>query len=260
MSNVQGSKLNYGKAIFLSPDVTVSPQLSTYHPLSRISLAMIYASKTQRVFIPEMMMMKLSLPQRQMLHECPSIHPSRASQDASVFNVDAIIREVNKSGARMTGEFNSLYDLINERGGDATPLKSKVKRLIHQACDLKDLQESYSDRMTTKVRESHLIEVGSKLNEASYQLEIKSTRYNALKTKLEQVDSRHKELWKGFCQAVASRDLLQEAEWAVLDLKGQIDTLNAIEVIDPATKASLEKTEAYVKESFEDLKSFQWKP
>ncbi|KAJ8420734.1 hypothetical protein Cgig2_023006 [Carnegiea gigantea] len=54
--------------------------------------------------------------------------------------------------------------------------------------------------------------------------------------------------------------LAYEAEQAVIDLKGQIDTLNAIEVIDPATKASLEKTEAYVKESFEDLKTFHWTP
>ena len=58
----------------------------------------------------------------------------------------------------------------------------------------------------------------------------------------------------------ASEDSLQEAEQAVIDLKGQIDTLNVIEVIDPATKASLEKTEAYVKESFEDLKTFHWTP
>ena len=68
----------------------------------------------------------------------------------SVFNVDAVIREVNKSGAQMTcqvirdkvlrtpferlhclkGEFDSLYDLINDRGGDATPLMNKVEKLI----------------------------------------------------------------------------------------------------------------------------------
>jgi len=50
--------------------------------------------------------------------------------------------------------------------------------------------------------------------------------------------------------------LLQEAEWVVIYLKGQVVTLNAIKVIDPATKASVETTEAYVKESFEDLKAF----
>jgi len=35
-------------------------------------------------------------------------------------------------------------------------------------------------------------------------------------------------------------------------------TFNAAEVIDPAAKASLKKIEAYVKESFEHLKTFQW--
>jgi len=52
-------------------EVTVFPQLSTYHPLGRISLAMIYALTTRRVFIPQMMMMKSSLTPRQMLYECP---------------------------------------------------------------------------------------------------------------------------------------------------------------------------------------------
>jgi len=114
----------------------------------------------------------------------------------------------------LNGEFDSLYDLINERRGDATPL-----RRIHQACDLKDLQESYFDRMTTKVRESRHIEVGSKLNEASHQLDIESTHYNAVKGKLELVDSRHKELLKKLkslddqkkdlsCQVAVSEDLL----------------------------------------------------
>ncbi|KAJ8446928.1 hypothetical protein Cgig2_016470 [Carnegiea gigantea] len=66
----------------------------------------------------------------------PTLRPSRASQNVSVFNVDAVIREANKSGPRMIGqvildkvfripferllyrkgEFNSLYNLINERG------------------------------------------------------------------------------------------------------------------------------------------------
>jgi len=46
------------------------------------------------------------------------------------------------------------------------------------------------------------------------------------------------------------------AEREVFDLQGQIDTLNAAEVIDPATSASLEKTETYMNESFGDLKTF----
>ncbi|KAJ8437815.1 hypothetical protein Cgig2_013431 [Carnegiea gigantea] len=126
----------------------------------------------------------------------------------------------------LKGEFNSLYDLINETGGDATPLRNKVKRLILQACDLKDLQESYTDQMTAE-------------------LDTESAHYNAFKAKLGQVDSRREELLKEFCEVAASEDLLQEAEWAVIDLTGQIDTLNAIKVIDPTTKASVEKTEAY---------------
>lgn len=107
------------------------------------------------------------------------------------------------------------------------------------------------------------------LNEASHRLDVESTRYNALKTKLGQVESRREELLKELqslddkkkglnCQVVANEDLLQEVEREVIDLQGHI--INAIEVIDPATKASLEKTEAHVKESFEDLKTFQWTP
>jgi len=107
----------------------------------------------------------------------PLQHRPRASQDVSIFNVNAVIREVNKSGAWMTGqviidkvlrspferlhclkgEFDSLYDLINDREADATPLKNKVEKLIQQAKDLKDLQESHSDRMTSEVRESRRV-------------------------------------------------------------------------------------------------------
>jgi len=59
---------------------------------------------------------------------------------------------------------------------------------------------------------------------------------------------------------VANEDLLQVAGREVFDLQGEINTLNAAEVIDPATRGSLEKTETYMKESFEDLKTFQWIP
>ncbi|KAJ8439086.1 LOW QUALITY PROTEIN: hypothetical protein Cgig2_009229 [Carnegiea gigantea] len=192
----------------------------------------------------------------------PPLCPSRASQDVSVFNIDAVIREVNKSGTWMTGqvivdmvfptpfkrlhclkgEFDNLSDLINESGGDVTPLKNK-------ACDHKDLQESYFDRMATKI----------KLNEASNRLDIESTYYNALKAKLGQVESRHEELQKKRLkerqllsanedllqevkrEVVANEDLLQEVKREVIDLQGQIDSLNAIEVINLATKSSLEK-------------------
>ena len=59
---------------------------------------------------------------------------------------------------------------------------------------------------------------------------------------------------------MASEDLLQVAERELFDLQGQINTLNATEVIDPAIRASLEKTKTYVNESFEDLKTFHWTP
>ncbi|KAJ8442617.1 hypothetical protein Cgig2_008393 [Carnegiea gigantea] len=42
--------------------------------------------------------------------------------------------------------------------------------------------------------------------------------------------------------------------------QGHIDIINTTEVVDVATKVSLEKTKAYKKESFEDLKNFQWNP
>jgi len=122
--------------------------------------------------------------------------------------------------------------------------------------------------MTSEVRQSRRIEVGSKLDEASNQFNAEDTRYNVVKAKLEKVESQHEELLKELqslndqkkdinFQMMANEDLLQVAEWEVFDLQGKIDTLNVVEVTDPATKASLEKIEAYVKESFEDLKTFQ---
>ncbi|KAJ8431985.1 hypothetical protein Cgig2_005914 [Carnegiea gigantea] len=316
MPNVGGSKLDYGKTVFPPPndaenimdilDCDPSPtacmgesgdmnfkEKLAYVPLpsgSHCFPSIEHLSSLGQDFLGDddeaESTPKVGAPQ-----VLPPRRLSRATPDVSVFNVDVVIREVNKSGAHMTGqvildkvlrtpferlyclkgEFDSLYDLIHERGGDATPLKNKVERLVHQACDLKDLQESYSGRMTIEVRESRRVEVGSKLDAASHQLDTEIARYNVLKAKLGEVDSRREELLKELqslddqkkdlcCQVTASEDSLQEAEQAVIDLKGQIDTLNAIEVIDPATKASLEKTEAYVKESFEDLKTFHWTP
>jgi len=114
------------------------------------------------------------------------------------------------------------------------------------------------------VRENRRIEIGSKLDKASNWLNIEGIRYNVMKAKLEQVESRGEELLKELqslydqkkdlsCQMVGSKDLLQVANQEVFDLQGQINTLNVAEVIEPTTKASLEKTKAYVKESFEDL-------
>jgi len=61
--------------------------------------------------------------------------------------LDKVLRTPFERLHCLKGEFDSLYDLINDRGGDATPLKNKVEKLIQQANDLKDLQESYSNRM-----------------------------------------------------------------------------------------------------------------
>ena len=47
------------------------------------------------------------------------------------------------------------------------------------------------------------------------------------------------------CQMMISEDLLQVVEREVYDLQGQIDNLNATDVMNPAMKARLEKTEAY---------------
>ena len=76
-----------------------------------------------------------SIPKAVALHVPPPQPRTGASQAIFVFNIDAVIREVNKSGAPMTGqvildkvlrtpferlhclkgEFDSLYDLINDR-------------------------------------------------------------------------------------------------------------------------------------------------
>ncbi|KAJ8432645.1 LOW QUALITY PROTEIN: hypothetical protein Cgig2_011811 [Carnegiea gigantea] len=303
MPNAGGSKLDYGKTVFPPPDGAENiMDILDCDPSPAACMGesgdMNFKEKMAYVPLPSRSHCFPSIEHLSSLGQdflsdddeaestpkvgAPQVLPpprlSRATPDVSVFNVNVVIREVNKSGARMTGqvildkvlrtpferlhclkgEFDSLYDLIHERGGDATLLKNKVERLVHQACDLKDLQESYSDRMTIEVRESRRVEVGSKLDAASYQLDTEIARYNALKAKLGEVDLRHEELLKEL-QSLndQKKDLCCQT---VIDLKGQIDTLNAIEVIDLATKASLEKTEAYVKESFEDLKTFHWTP
>ncbi|KAJ8420833.1 LOW QUALITY PROTEIN: hypothetical protein Cgig2_017698 [Carnegiea gigantea] len=288
MSNIQGSKMNYWKTIFPSPDGAENimdildckpnptkymgessaknfkkklahvplpsgshcfPSIEHLSPLG-ISLVMIYVSMTRRVFIPQTMMKKPNAPRAP-----PLLRPLRASQDVYVFDVDVIIREVFCTPFErlhyLKGELDSLYDLINERKGDATPLKNKVERLIHQACDLKDLQESYSNRVTTEMQESHHNE-----------LHIESTHYNVLKAKLRQGEVqgatervtilRRSKKGPQLSTKIGFKKLSGQS-----DLKGQIDTLNAIKVIDSNTKASLEKTKPCIKESFEDLKAFQ---
>lgn len=86
--------------------------------------------------------------------------PLRAPQGGiSIFNVDAVIKEVDKNVARvfckaildkcripfdglpsLKGDFDSLYATILQRVVDFIPLESKVEGLIKQTCDFKDLQ------------------------------------------------------------------------------------------------------------------------
>ena len=154
---------------------TVSFRLSAYHPLGQDFLSNeLCRNDSKSVCTLGDNDEVESIPKAVASHVPPPQRRSRASQDVSLFNVDAVIREVNKSEARMTGQvfldkvlhtpfeglhylkgdFDSLYDLINERGSDETPSKNQVKKRIQRANDLKDLQESYFDRMTFEVRES----------------------------------------------------------------------------------------------------------
>ncbi|KAJ8421805.1 hypothetical protein Cgig2_016543 [Carnegiea gigantea] len=206
--------------------------------------------------------------------------PLRAPQGGiSVFNVEVVIKEVDKNAARvfskaildkvcrilfdglpsLKGDFDSLYATILQRGVDVTLLESKVKGLIKQACDFKELQQSYSGRTSAEEHDTCRMEVQGKLDEASHQLNTEGAHYEAKTAELKHVESRHQELLKELqLLEEQQKDLSSQRE--VIDLQGQIDILNATEVMDAATKASLEKAEAYIKESFEDLKNFQWDP
>ncbi|KAJ8431796.1 LOW QUALITY PROTEIN: hypothetical protein Cgig2_027964 [Carnegiea gigantea] len=63
---------------------------------------------------------------------------------------------------------------------DITPLDSKFEGLTNQACDFKDLQQSYFD----------------KLDEASHQLTTKGAHYEVKAAELKHVESRHEKLLK----------------------------------------------------------------
>ncbi|KAJ8451407.1 hypothetical protein Cgig2_017798 [Carnegiea gigantea] len=59
----------------------------------------------------------------------------------------------------LIGDFDSLYATILQRGVHVTPLESKVERLIKQACDFKDLQQSYFGRISAEEHDSCRMEV-----------------------------------------------------------------------------------------------------
>ncbi|KAJ8429030.1 hypothetical protein Cgig2_000377 [Carnegiea gigantea] len=112
------------------------------------------------------------------------MHPLKASQDVYVVNIDAVIKEINKSGAQMTSQASSTRYFV---------LRSK-------------------DFIVLKVS---LIALTTSFMEEEKDLS---------------------------SQVVVTDNVLQETEDEIIDF------------YTPTTKASPEKTEAYVKESFEDLK------
>ncbi|KAJ8438301.1 hypothetical protein Cgig2_015044 [Carnegiea gigantea] len=126
----------------------------------------------------------------------------------------------------LKGDFDSLYATILQIGVDVT-LESKIKGLIKQACDFKDLQQSYFSRTSAEEHDSCRMEVQGKFDEAFRRLNTEGAYYEAKTAELKQ---------------------------------GLIDIVDAAEVMDAATKASLEKAKAYIKESLEDLKNCQWDP
>ncbi|KAJ8424463.1 hypothetical protein Cgig2_009780 [Carnegiea gigantea] len=126
------------------------------------------------------------------------------------------------------GDFDSLYATILQRGVDVTPIESKVEGLIKQACDFKDLTQSYSSQTFAEEHDNCRMEV-----------------HEELLKELQLLEDQKKDLSS---KAAANEYLLQEVGREVIGLHGQIDIHKATEVMDAASKASLEKAEAYIKE------------
>ena len=123
---------------------------------------------------------------------------------------DLIIKEVDKNAARVfgkailnkvchtpfdvlasrKGDFDSLYANILQRGVEVTPFESKVEGLIKQACDFKDLQQSYSGRTSAEEYDTCHMEVQGKLDEASRRLNTEGAHYEVKTAKLKHVESR----------------------------------------------------------------------
>ncbi|KAJ8441590.1 hypothetical protein Cgig2_023154 [Carnegiea gigantea] len=135
----------------------------------------------------------------------------------SVFNANAVIKEVSST------PFDGLSSL--KRNFDNLYTTILQRGVDITPLENKDLQQSYSSQTFAEEYDSCRMEVQDKIDKASRRLNTEGTHHN-IKT-------------------------------AELNSQGQIDILNAIEVMDAAPKASLEKDEAYIKESFEDLKNFQ---
>ncbi|KAJ8424223.1 hypothetical protein Cgig2_011634 [Carnegiea gigantea] len=175
--------------------------------------------------------------------------PLRAPQGGiSVFNTNAVIKEVDKNDARVFSK--AILDKVSRtpfdglpslKGVDIIPLKSK----------------SYFGQTSAEKHDSSRVEVQGKLDETSHQLNTEGAHYQAkmvelkraweLLKELQFLEDQKKDLSS---QVVGGEHLLQEAE-------RKIGMLNATKVMDAAPKASLEMAEAYIKEPFEDLTNFQ---
>ncbi|KAJ8432209.1 LOW QUALITY PROTEIN: hypothetical protein Cgig2_020739 [Carnegiea gigantea] len=177
-----------------------------------------------------------------LLAHCPHPPLKAPRGGISILNANAVTKEVDKNVAQaifivfMPPSFNEVSTSL------LWSLESKVEDLIKQAYGFKHLQQSYSGRPSVEEQDHCRLEVQGKLDAASRRLNTEGAHYKAKVAELKQLES--------------SEYLLQETEREVIDLQGHIDVLNAIEVMDTATKASLEKTKAYIKEPFEDLKNF----
>ncbi|KAJ8434750.1 hypothetical protein Cgig2_001953 [Carnegiea gigantea] len=148
--------------------------------------------------------------------------PLRAPQGGiSVFNDDAVINEVDKKVARVFGK--AILDKVSHTPFDGLPpLKG-------------DFDSLYA---------------------TSFQ---RSVDVTPLKSKVEGLIKQAFEI-KDLQQSYIGRTFVEEHNSCrmeeVVDLWGQIDILNATEVMDAATKASIDKVIASIKESFKDLKNF----
>ncbi|KAJ8425548.1 hypothetical protein Cgig2_032885 [Carnegiea gigantea] len=130
----------------------------------------------------------------------------------------------------LKGDFDSLYAAILQSVINVLLQRARLKGLIRQACDFQD----YNRATLVKHPLKNMIVIAWRLN----------WRHEELLKELQLLDDQKKDL---SCQVVVGKHLLQE---------DQIDIFDATKVMDVATTTSLEKTEAYIKESLEDLKNF----
>ncbi|KAJ8425137.1 hypothetical protein Cgig2_017256 [Carnegiea gigantea] len=119
--------------------------------------------------------------------------------------------------------------------------------VTHPQCPLRAQQERYT-RMLLGVFVQAIV------NKVSY------TSFDGLPSLRGDFNSHYAIILQKGIDVAVNEHLLQEVEREVINLHGQIDIINANEVMDAATKASLKKTNAFIKESFEDLKNFKQSP